>query len=828
VRAARSRPAADLLKAYLDLATGSSIPLVDDGKKIPDGMGAIHVGDTAVSRKVATNIPDVRYGDDAIGNLNGYLVQTLDEKTLIIRGVNDRATTLGVVGFLKRYAGVRHYWAGNPGDIGDVVPAHQKLAVPEVTWRDWPYFVSRTMSGISEFGSPRTEPFMKVANVDFFRLNYTIPSNESYYRWLRAEPHGREHPEYFPLFDGKRFIPGLEQRGKTSRVQQGWQPCVSNPDLPKVIADQLIEYFDKNPTAIAINLAVNDGNGDCQCEKCAAMDAPGADMANRIGLCDRYIKFDNAVCELVAKKYPTKIIAFIAYGSMRLPPQTVKLHPMLLPVLTMGSSVNAFESWDSWMKTGARRMGMYLYHDDQGFFIMPKMDVHQSAKRIRYIVESGAARHFYQEMYPFWPLDGMVPYVENELLWDPRQDVDAILAEYYTKFFGPAATSMKRFYDVLEGGYNRWLEAEGVPHPYGKDIGSLAGGRSFDQFKVLTVTEVDQAEAILKVAAAAAKPDERAAKRIDLVQRLFGFVDMGARQYALINELKEAHVQSEADARKVVGTARDLVALSHAQGRYKRDVMEQPPAKYYAVFGTKTSHPFYHDINEQTLNPQVALAISGALASAAITLHEKLEPGKASEWWRGQMAGETDPFMRDALTIAVGRASGRPLENLVKDSSYEGRGVGKSPRTGKPAPDYDSDHGIYSWHRTGTPFNVSLASEEAHTGKFSVLMNECGKAVVSESASSLKAGCFHLEVWLKHNDRLALYQLQVTPTGAEGKTTSTLVNVPFQPGAWQKVEMDYPSPAGTRSISVSVVANGQSPGAKLWIDDFFIGRYADY
>ena len=125
VRAARSRPAADLLKAYLDLATGVSIPLVDDGRKIPDGMGAIHVGDTAVARKVELNIPDLHYGGDVIGNLNGYLVQTLDEKTLMIRGVNDRATALGVVGFLKRYAGVRHYWAGNPGDIGDVVPVHQ-------------------------------------------------------------------------------------------------------------------------------------------------------------------------------------------------------------------------------------------------------------------------------------------------------------------------------------------------------------------------------------------------------------------------------------------------------------------------------------------------------------------------------------------------------------------------------------------------------------------------------------------------------------------------------------------------------------------------------
>jgi hypothetical protein len=37
-------------------------------------------------------------------------------------------------------------------------------------------------------------------------------------------------------------------------------------------------------------------------------------------------------------------------------------------------------------------------------------------------------------------------------------------------------------------------------------------------------------------------------------------------------------------------------------------------------------------------------------------------------------------------------------------------------------------------------------------------------------------------------------------------------------------EMDYPSPPGTRAISATVIANGQSPGAKLWIDDFFIGR----
>ena len=64
-------------------------------------------------------------------------------------------------------------------------------------------------------------------------------------------------------------------------------------------------------------------------------------------------------------------------------------------------------------------------------------------------------------------------------------------------------------------------------------------------------------------------------------------------------------------------------------------------------------------------------------------------------------------------------------------------------------------------------------------------------------------------------------------TAAAGKTTPTLINVPHAPGQWQKMQLDYTAPEGVRSISVQVVANGQAPGAKLWIDDFLIGRYVD-
>src|SRR4051794_39671083 len=44
VREAKSRAAAELLKAYLELSTGATFAVVDDGKPVAEGMAAIHVG----------------------------------------------------------------------------------------------------------------------------------------------------------------------------------------------------------------------------------------------------------------------------------------------------------------------------------------------------------------------------------------------------------------------------------------------------------------------------------------------------------------------------------------------------------------------------------------------------------------------------------------------------------------------------------------------------------------------------------------------------------------------------------------------------------------
>lgn len=123
------------------------------------GMGQIHIGRTAVPTHVALNLPELRYGEHTLPNVHGYLIKTLDPNTLVIRGAelqreqrwwfHPPSVSYGLIGFLRRYAGIEQYWSVRPGQIGEVIPEKPTLRVPEIEWRDWPYFVSMVVTMVS-------------------------------------------------------------------------------------------------------------------------------------------------------------------------------------------------------------------------------------------------------------------------------------------------------------------------------------------------------------------------------------------------------------------------------------------------------------------------------------------------------------------------------------------------------------------------------------------------------------------------------------------------------------------------------------------------------
>ncbi len=811
VRAART------LRLYFAKASGAQLAIVKATDTPPEGLAQIHIGDTALAETIALDLPPVRYGEVELPNINGYLIETLDPQTLILRGATPQATMLAAVGLLKRYVGVRRYWPGPPGGIGDVVPAQPTLTLPELEWRDWPYFISRIMSGLDNRG-PKNEVDRFVTFSDFWRMNYTVPSNESYYRLMKTKEYLDEEA-LFPLINGERFIPRVDEHG---RVAHGWQPCVSNPRVAEIMTESVLETFRSQPDRIAESVSVNDGYGDCTCEACRAMDAPGADALNRIGLCDRYAKLSNAIAEKVAEAFPDRLLAFIAYGSMREPPTTVKLHPMLVPVLCVWG--NAFEMWDKWQATGAASMGIYLYHDDL-WFIIPKMDIHQSAKRLHYIVGSGLARHFYQEFYGIYPLDGMVGYVETELAWDPRLDADEILQEFYDGFFHGAAAPMQAFYDELEAGYHEWLAEDGLPHPHGPDASSIRDSKSIEQFKVLPVARAIKASQHLEQALAAAAGDDLVTERIELIKLLYDFAVPGARMYWAMDRLRTGEFGSLEAAQQAVTDAREAVDNALALADYKFAVMEQSPAKDYEDHGDRDT--FYSGLEQGVVDPLVLSTIAASLRKVSSSLVEAQGNQAAVAWWDQQRENETRPILLQLMDVAKFHASGRELENLIADPSFEERGAKQfTAAAGELPPEHQLRDGVNVWCGAGSPMSCSLTDEDAHSGKYAFAFWKTQHAGVSEGISVQGGEKLLMSVWVKHNDADAVYKVDALPRG-DAMLPRTTVAVPSKPDEWQKVEIQFAVAPGTRTIRLYVFVDRQTPDARILIDDFFIGKYPD-
>ena len=809
--------AARMLQLYLGQVTGARFAIYQENQEIPAGLGRIYVGETERAKELTLDLPPVRYGDAELPNLNGYLVKTPDAQTLILRGYTPQATVFAAVGLLKRYASVRRYWPGKPGGIGDVVPSRPTLVLPKLEWRDWPYFISRIMSGLDDRG-PRSDEGRFIRFADFWRMYYTIPSNESYYRLLKTREHTDDR-ELFPLINGERFVPKVEE-GK--RIPHGWQPCVSNPKVARIMADSLIEAFRSDPRRIAMNLAVNDGLGDCTCEDCCAMDAPGADPVNRIGLCDRYVTFDNRVAELVREEFPDRILAFIAYGSMRQTPTTVQLHPMLMPVLCVGG--NTFQMWDEWSRTGARHLGVYFYHDDI-WFIMPKMDIHQSAKRLRYIVQSGLARHFYQEFYGIYPIDGMVGHVEAELCWNPRLNEDDLLAEHYDVFFRNAAEPMGKFYDALEAGYEAWLAQNGEPHPHGPDLSSLRGRKSLDQFAVLPVRTAEQAQEHLTRALAAARDDTQVAERVQLVKLLFDFAVFGSREYWAMQRLWNREVRTAEAAQAIVQDAREGIDNGLRLADYRHDVMEQPPAKAYADHRDRDT--FYNDLERGAVHSVLLSATGDAFSRISQYLRESLGPEQASAWWRRQRETEPRPLLQALMSAAAFEAGGGTLPNLIRDPSFEERGKTQADAPAEQLPEgHQVQGGLRLWHSAGTPVCCSLTTDEAHSGEHSVVFWSTQRASVMETLPVTGGDVLRMSLWVKHNDAEATYEVTAIPR-SDRMLARTSVPVPWRPDEWQKVALTFTAPPQSRTLGLYLFVHGQTPDAKVWVDDFFVGKYAE-
>ncbi len=349
-----------------------------------------------------------------------------------LAGATSTATLYAVYDFLERL-GCRWFM---PGEIGEVVPHTPTITVAPVQVVEQPDFIGRYL-GASKPWATRNKLGGKY-----------FPSSHSWNFLLPPSKYFADHPEYFALVDGER---------------RPTQLCTSNPDVIKLVAAAIEQYLRAHPDNQWIGIGPNDGGGFCQCERCRALDTGDWDpYSGEVSISDRFLTFANAVARLVHEQFPDAKFAYYIYHNYMRPPLKVKPDPSITGALAPINLCRVhgldnpvcpervywkmlLERWPQVMKEVYHRGYAYNLAGPQ----VPLSLVSVWRREVPACKRAGIVG-FRVESQVCWASHMPTPYIMAKLFWDADADVDALLDDYFTKFFGPAAGPMYRYWKTLD------------------------------------------------------------------------------------------------------------------------------------------------------------------------------------------------------------------------------------------------------------------------------------------------------------------------------------------------------------------------------------------
>jgi len=449
----------------------------DDRDFVPNELFAVSVQDRARARALFDEKTDGRWAMPA---------DNMDREHHAETGwwQDDRRGSLNAVHAFLRYLGVRWFM---PGELGEVVPRLDSIALPKVDALVKPDFALR------QFNCDRWDLISKEEILWHFRLGLNWCGDclghgrrAGLSAVLTRDEMKRDHPDYYALWGGKRQV---DYNGDGA-------PCLSSEGL----FDEHVRYvramldlYDEPMMDIALPDNIGKTGKMCECENCRAqynLKRPAG------GISDYMWSYMNRVATEVAKTHPNKKVFAYAYQGALLPPEKIdKLHPNLAvilatvwrherlhPELNPASKQNMDEIRRAWVEKVTSGI---LYNWEYYLFPRPLPDrphgvpvyfPHGIAEDLRVLKSIPGMRGEFLEVTRNDPQTKLPPssqpwgsrgevyapgfthlnlYVTSRFYWDTTQDVDALLADYYPKFYGPAAKPMQAFIEYSEQNWPR-------------------------------------------------------------------------------------------------------------------------------------------------------------------------------------------------------------------------------------------------------------------------------------------------------------------------------------------------------------------------------------
>ena len=436
----------------------------------------------------------------------GAFTLMVTKDAVSIRGLSPKGSLFGSYELLEQL-GVRWFM---PGEIGRVVPEKKTVVVPEQKTTQGPSFAARWAAGYaSRF--PRWQRRMRRGGPHFPSAHgIGMPKTHSF----------DKKPECYSLLGGKR---------------KNRQLCVSNPETLKGAVETVRKYFQARPESPWIGIGPHDGRNFCECEGCKALDGDDWDpFAAHMSMTDRYLWFFGKILDGIADEFPDKKICFYSYAAYNRPPVKVKPNPRIIPAFApiticrihgLGNPIcPEKDKYYRWMIQEWGKVLPELYERGYWFnlacpgLLFPM--VHRLRTQIPLAHKLGITG-WRVECSAHWGSECPSLYIATKLMWNHKADVDKLMDDFFTSYFGPAAEPMKKYMTMID---TRVRDTD------------VHTGSSYDIPLLYPVGVRKQARAFLSEAAQKAG-NGIYATRVKAFQQVFGYTDA----FVTMMESRAAH-----------------------------------------------------------------------------------------------------------------------------------------------------------------------------------------------------------------------------------------------------------------------------------------------
>ena len=374
----QEKKAAQELAFHLHEITRADFPVVlETEEKPPTSTEIISVGRTELLDNTPLAAKTLDLGDE------GYAIAA-DGNNLFLFGGRIRGPLFAVVALLEEDLHVR--WFTPDLTSVQVMPdlqfrpvlrtyvPHFELRQPMIKETDNEIWALRNhVNAMAHFAFIRPEWGNSVPMGKNLYFVHTF--NELMPQWKYFEA----HPEYFSIRNGKR---------------SSHQLCASNPDVARIITDELLSRVKTGREIFSIS--ANDGGGYCQCPQCKSFNDTQASGSAAL------LRMVNTVAAAVAKKHPDVRVIHLAYTQgTDIAPRTLTPHKNVIvqfctpadawmwPFVPYSQTTMTKERLKGWIDKGAH-VYIWDYVTNYSHALLPFPNIKVVGDNIRFFAENKA------------------------------------------------------------------------------------------------------------------------------------------------------------------------------------------------------------------------------------------------------------------------------------------------------------------------------------------------------------------------------------------------------------------------------------------------------